>query len=136
WGRIRVGGMNPPSPELLTDVRLSMARGIGPRLHAQLIEAFGSSAAALRATDRQLLEVNCFDPKLIDRVRAVPPVEDVEVELRLAARHGFQVISLRDEAYPASLREIADPPQVLYIRGELRTDDTLAVAIVGTRYAS
>jgi DNA processing protein len=128
--------MNPPSPDLLADVRLAMARGIGPRLHAHLIEAFGSSAAALCATDRQLLEINGFGPKLLDHLRSVPPLEDVEVELRLAARHGIKVLSLRDEAYPPSLREIADPPQILYVRGELRPDDALAVAIVGTRHAS
>ncbi len=128
--------MNPPNPDLLADVRLAMARGIGPRLHAQLIEEFGSSAAALRATDRQLLQINGFGPKLLDQLRAAPPLADVEVELRLAARHGITLRTLRDDTYPPALREIADPPQILYLRGELRPDDALAVAIVGTRRAS
>lgn len=128
--------MHPPDSNLLADVRLAMARGIGPRLHAQLIAAFGSSDGALRATDRQLLELNGLGPKLLSQLRSVPPLEDVEVELRLAARHGITLRSLRDDTYPAPLREIADPPQILYVRGELLPEDTLAVAIVGTRHAS
>ena len=128
--------MNPHDPDLLADVRLAMARGIGPRTHAQLIETFGSSAAALEASDSQLLKVHGFGPKLLQQVRSVPPLETVEVELRLGAKQGIQLLSIRDQHYPPSLREIPDPPQVLYHRGELRPDDGLAVAIVGTRHAS
>ena len=45
-------------------------------------------------------------------------------------------VALGDAAYPANLREIASPPARLYVRGALREDDTLAIAIVGSRDAT
>jgi DNA processing protein len=48
----------------------------------------------------------------------------------------IQVVSRNDPAYPRLLRVIADPPQTLYVRGALRDEDGLAVAIVGSRRAS
>lgn len=48
----------------------------------------------------------------------------------------IQIIGRDDPAYPAALRVIADPPEVLYVRGTLRDQDGTAVAIVGSRRAS
>jgi DNA processing protein len=128
--------MQTPSAELVADLRLAMAKGIGPRTHATLIAEFGSSAAALAAGDRALLAVERFGPKLLEQLRAAPTDDDVAVELRLAARHGIHVVSLRDERYPQALAEIPDPPQVFFYRGQLLPHDALAIAMVGTRHAS
>lgn len=128
--------MRPLAPQLVDDVRLAMAKGIGPRTHAQLVATFGSSTGALAASDRELLRVEGFGPKLLEQLRSAPTPQDVEVELRLAARHGIEPITLRDERYPRGLAEIPDPPQVIYCRGTLLADDALAIAMVGTRRAS
>lgn len=45
-------------------------------------------------------------------------------------------LTLQDAAYPAVLREIADPPEPLYVRGTLDEQDRAAVAVVGARRAS
>ena len=45
-------------------------------------------------------------------------------------------LTLEDSAYPAVLREIADPPEPLYVRGTLDEQDRAAVAVVGARRAS
>ena len=128
--------MDSWSPELLADVRLSMVRDIGPRLHRNLVAAFGSSQAALAASSNELLRVDGIGPKLTKRLAEAPSVEQVEAELRIAQRYGIRVLSRSESGYPAPLQQIADPPPVLYVRGTLLEKDSLAVALVGTRHAS
>ncbi|WP_425396439.1 DNA-processing protein DprA [Aeoliella sp.] len=122
--------------ELLADVRLSLVKDIGPRLSQNLRAALGSSQAVFEATREQLLAVDGIGPKLVGRIAAAPTLEDVEAELRLAKRSGIQLVTRSGEHYPASLAEIDDPPQVLYLRGSLLPDDAMAVAMVGTRHAT
>jgi len=125
--------MDPWSPDVLADVRLSLVKDIGPRLHQALLAAFGSSAAALAAPREALERVDGIGPKLARQIFHAPPTADVEAELRIAHRQGIRLLSRSDPAYPASLKQIADPPQLLYVRGQLLEDDALAVGMVGTR---
>ncbi|MBI4160937.1 MAG: DNA-protecting protein DprA, partial [Acidobacteria bacterium] len=60
----------------------------------------------------------------------------VEREWRSAERIGCSVLTLADDNYPRLLREIPDPPPVLYCLGDLRPEDDLALAVVGARQAS
>lgn len=53
-----------------------------------------------------------------------------------AACLGIAIVTLADDPYPALLREIADPPPVLYMRGDLEPDDEVRLAVVGSRRAS
>src|SRR6185436_18009863 len=49
---------------------------------------------------------------------------------------GVSLVILDGQPYPSALRELADPPPVLYVRGELTPADDWAIAVVGTRRAS
>ena len=57
-------------------------------------------------------------------------------EMDRARRLGASVLTLQDECYPPLLRASSDPPLVLYVRGDLRPEDVLAVAVVGSRRAT
>ena len=57
-------------------------------------------------------------------------------ELDRARRLGGAVLTLEDEGYPPLLRASSDPPWLLYVWGELRPEDVLAVAVVGSRRAT
>ncbi|MEW5758600.1 MAG: DNA-processing protein DprA [Candidatus Omnitrophota bacterium] len=57
-------------------------------------------------------------------------------ELELAAKHKIKIISISDAGYPEILKKIFDPPKALYVKGELREEDNLSIAIVGSRLAS
>ncbi len=59
-----------------------------------------------------------------------------EKEIEYIAKNGIKTVSIFDEAYPASLREIYDPPLVLYFKGDLAVEDVDAVGVVGARHAS
>jgi DNA processing protein len=49
---------------------------------------------------------------------------------------GIQTLTLLDDEYPTNLRQVADPPPVLFVRGRLIPADIRAVALVGTRRAT
>jgi DNA processing protein len=57
-----------------------------------------------------------------------------EEELERAAKTGVQLITWDEETYPALLKEITDPPLVLYVAGDVTALDTPSIAIVGTRH--
>jgi len=63
-------------------------------------------------------------------------METARDELDRAHRHGAAVLTLEDESYPPLLRASSDPPLLLYVWGELRPEDVLAVAVVGSRRAT
>lgn len=63
-------------------------------------------------------------------------IERYEEMVEYTKRQGIDILTIRDEGYPKSLREIPDAPRVLYIKGELRAEDELAIAVVGPRKAS
>ena len=56
-----------------------------------------------------------------------------DAELQRLAHAGVEAINWHDSSYPPRLKEIADPPPVLYFKGSLLPSDERAVAIVGTR---
>ena len=60
----------------------------------------------------------------------------VAEQRELARRAGARLLGLAHDAYPAPLKAIPAPPPCLFVRGELRTEDALALAIVGSRHAT
>jgi DNA processing protein len=124
------------SDELINSVRLALVSGVGPRHRRDLLQRFGSPAAVLAASSADLQTVDGIGPKIAARIVAAKDEIDVEAELRLAAEHGIDVVTEADDSYPRLLREIHDPPGVLFRRGEPLAQDELAVAIVGTRHAT
>src|SRR5262249_32105356 len=60
----------------------------------------------------------------------------VESELEQLSKHAVWLLALGSPEYPASLSQIADPPHLLYVRGQLLPADAKAVALVGSRSCS
>lgn len=121
------------SGDLLDALRLHLVPGIGPRTTQTLLEAFGSPARALAATEAELLSVDGVGPKLARAVRAARGSNEAIAELTRCREIGANVIARGTEGYPHLLAEIPDAPAVLYSRGELLPQDEIAVAIVGSR---
>ena len=122
--------------ELIDSVRLSLVSGVGPLLRKALLERFGSPAAVFSADRDELQRVDGIGPKIALRIVAANDEIDAERELRLAAEHDIDVLTESDGEYPRPLRQIPDPPGVLFRRGKPLPQDELAVAIVGTRHAT
>jgi DNA processing protein len=128
------------APEVLDLLRLTLTPGLGPVLIGRLVETFGSAAAALGASARELERVRGIGAgKSGAFARAMKESQALaEQELELAARHKVRIIGKDDPRYPPLLAPLYDAPPILYVRGELRPGDMdqYPVAIVGSRRAT
>ena len=61
---------------------------------------------------------------------------EVESVLRWCGENGTDIVSRGDQDYPQQLEDLPDAPPVLFVRGQVTSEDELAVAIVGTRHAT
>lgn len=117
-------------------VALNMIRGIGPRTANILLDHFGSPANVF-ASSREELIYQGLKPPTIEQLHDSEILEKAHAEIEHLETLGAQVITLADEVYPSLLREIYDPPIVLYVKGELKTVAlTPSVAVVGSRRCS
>ena len=127
---------SPMSDTLTAALCLSLVPGVGPRLRAKLVAHFGSPVDVLMAAPSQLREVPGIGPTLARTIATAVDTIDVVGELERCRKHNIELITIEDEKYPKVLREISDPPSVLYLHGEILPRDNLAIAIVGTRHAT
>jgi len=113
---------------------LALARvdGLGVRSAHKLIEHFGSPQAAYMASLTELESCGLTAP-VAQAIFAQAGLKEAEKELEAATKAGCALITLASDAYPLLLREIADPPLVLYARGDVQALSQHALAIVGTR---
>jgi DNA processing protein len=121
---------------LTATLRLSHARNVGPVTYRKLVRVFGSAEAVLAAPRERILEVPDIPNRTADGIADARKDPWAEEELARARQRGVTLISLDDPAYPRGLLPTYDPPIVLYVDGELRPEDALSVAIVGTRHCS
>ena len=117
-------------------LRLIRADGVGPVTFARLLKRFGSVDAALGASVAGLAKVEGVGFKTAERIAASRGTFDAEAELERAGKLGVWLVHMEDARYPTVLKQIYDPPPVLYVKGTLGREDNLAVAIVGSRRCS
>lgn len=113
-------------------VGFNLVKGIGAVRLRGLLSYFGNVATAWRASSPELRAAG-LAPRFVEalvQVRSSGALEKVWERIRSL---GVQVLTWEDEAYPRRLREIDQPPPVLYVLGSLIPEDEWAVAIVGTR---
>ena len=124
-----------PNDDLIDTLRLSLVYGVGPKTRKALLERFGTATAVLAAAMSDLREVNGVGAKLAHAIADADQI-DAEGEIALCREHGIDILTESNAAYPRPLREIHDPPGVLFMRGQLKPNDALAVGIVGTRHGT
>jgi DNA processing protein len=116
-------------------IGFNLVRGIGPAKVRALLDHFGDLGAAWGASHAELQAAG-LDKRALDSLEAARTRIDLDTALASVERAGAQALCWDDVAYPRRLREIANPPPVLYVRGDLRDTDDWAVAMVGTRRAT
>ncbi len=117
-------------------IALNMTPGVGPRAATRLLERFGSPSAVFSAT-RTELEMLRLGPETIDSILKNEFQERAKRELEMVKADGGDVLILDDGSYPAMLREIDDPPPVLYVKGDWQACfDQPCIGVVGSRNCS
>ncbi|MGA2465094.1 MAG: DNA-processing protein DprA [Thermodesulfobacteriota bacterium] len=112
---------------------LSLTPGIGSTLMRRLLDRFNTPEAVFHAPMKELSKIEGLGEKVVQEIRKGPLEKVVERELSLLREVGGRVITLKDEEYPKRLKDIYDPPALLYVRGALKKEDEFAISIVGSR---
>ncbi len=114
-------------------IALNMVPHIGPIRLRNLLERFGSPPAILAAPKSQLLNVPGIGEAGAEAIVTWEKTVDLAGELQSIQEFGCQVVTWRDEEFPPLLKQIYDPPFLLYVKGTLTARDKNSVAIVGSR---
>ena len=123
--------MSDPLPWLA----LKSVPGVGNLIFRRLLDRFGSPEAALAADKSALGTVPGISANLADAIHGHRTFAAAEREWVAARTKGYRIVTQADAAYPSLLVQIPDPPPLLYVYGDLATDD-LIVAVVGSRNAT
>src|SRR5262249_38206343 len=130
--RLRIGDNGKPRPdspmapadsELVDLIALSLVPGLGPRLTHALLDRFGSAAAARRATPAELQGIPHIGEKVAQAFANALRSADPHAELDRADGHGVVLVPRTSPEYPVNLKELADAPHLLYVRGTLSPGD-------------
>jgi DNA processing protein len=114
---------------------LTRVEGLGVRSAHKLIARFGSPHAAYMASLTELETVGLAAP-VCQAIFAQTGLKEAEKEIEAATKLNCQLVTYASEQYPPRLREIADPPLAMYVRGDVQALSDISVAVVGTRKPS
>jgi DNA processing protein len=117
-------------------IALGRVKGLGGVGFKKLVAHFRDPIEAFAASERELAAIEGLNQEVIESLQSFADWRRVEDEVSRIRNLGVSVIPFTDAAYPSHLRMIADPPPLLYLKGELRSGDEKAVAVVGSRSAS
>ena len=124
-----------PATHILEWLAISLTPGLGPTRARKLVDHFGSPEAVFRATLTEL-EATGIQAVSAQAIATGKSAELAREEIAKAATAGAAVLSLEDPCYPVRLKEIYDPPLVLYVRGQPEVLLQPGIAMVGTRHPS
>ncbi len=112
-------------------VALSQAPGIGQKRFKILVDNFKSAAEVWNSPEKLLKQI--LDTSVFEEFNKFRHNTNPEKLLENIYKKDIKVLALFEKDYPEKLKEIFDPPPVLYIKGELKPEDNFALAVVGTR---
>lgn len=113
-------------------VALNHVSGIGPVTFKQLLQQFGTAKEVWEARESQLKAAKVFQAVIAELSNARETVSPPALLEKILSTQ-ITPITLVHPSYPNLLKEIYDPPPVLYTLGELKPEDAKAIAVIGTR---
>ncbi len=124
---------SPSATHLLEWLALTLTPGLGPTKARKLVEHLGGPEAVFRASLTEL-EGTGIQAVSAQAIATGKSAELAREEIAKAAAEKITVASLEDPTYPPRLKEIYDPPLVLYVRGNAELLSQPGIAMVGTRH--
>lgn len=122
-----------PQGNALYEMALTFVPHVGDKLARALMAHFGSAEAVFKASVKELFSVPGMGQLRARSLREAQALRRAEAELEFAARHNIRLVFSHDPDYPDKLRQCADAPLLLYVKGQLPPQDARTVAVIGTR---
>ncbi|MGA2002990.1 MAG: DNA-processing protein DprA [Terriglobales bacterium] len=125
--------VEPCSRETISGLALALTPGLGPSRIRKLIEHFGTAERMLQAslTELEATGIRAISAQAVATGKSAELAQD---ELAKAIQAKARIISLSDPEYPPRLKEIYDPPVILYVKGDVELLSKPGIAMVGTRH--
>ncbi len=120
-------------PEAL--IGLNLVGGLGSIRLRKLLDYFGQPEDIFNAPEEKLSAVSGIGNSLAADICCLDR-KCITQEIALAKERNLKILTLEDKGYPLNLKYTFDPPIVLYVKGEIKEEDALSIAVVGSRRAS
>jgi DNA processing protein len=124
---------NPTAVPTLEWLALSLTPGLGPTRIRRLVERFSNVQDIFHATLTEL-EATGIPAVSAQALGTGQSLELAQDEVGKAAAAGVRIVSQGDPLFPTQLKQIYDPPIVLYVRGNAEVLTRPGIAVVGTRH--
>ncbi len=116
---------------------LSQVQGVGVAGFWALVERFGSPGAVLQARSQDIRSVRGIGDRQLQGLAGREEIHRRCLRQQdMLAELGAACLTYTAAAYPEWLRQISDPPPLLYVRGDTSLLETPSIAVVGSRAAS
>lgn len=125
-------GISVSEDELAFWLALLLTPGIGPRRFQALLDRFGSPRELFEMPSSVLAEAKVIPKALISQL-TTPDWSQVEKQLNWQQDRNKQIITCADQCYPPLLKEISDPPPLLFVQGTVELLSRQQIAVVGSR---
>ena len=109
---------------------------IGPMRFKKLLGHFGSLEQAWQDGQATDFVAAGLEENLAGEIVLRRPQINLDSEMAALAKQNIGILTILDDDYPKLLKEVYDPPYIMYIKGQLKPEDEFALAIVGTRRIS
>ena len=110
---------------------------VGPKGFQQLLLAFGSPENVYKATPEQISKLpRLSQEKAEEIIKSQEKLGEIENHIAFLEEQGVGIKTILEDDYPQSLREINDPPPLVYFKGQFPLPEGLFVAVVGTHHAT
>jgi DNA processing protein len=114
-------------------IALNTVPGLGPVKIYRMINVLGGASRVIDAARSALTRIEGIGDLLANGVAELSKGPSLKNELDLMKKFGVSVFSYHDAGYPELLKNIYDPPPVLYVKGSLLESDNKGIGVVGTR---
>ncbi len=117
-------------------IALNMVPNLGPMRLRKLLEVFETPERVLLARGSELKAVDGIGTELANAIASWEQHVDLPAELKRIEEFGAHVVTQASPEYPRELRQIYNPPILLYVWGTLTERDHRAISVVGSRKTS
>jgi DNA processing protein len=105
---------------------------VGPKGFQQLLMSFGSPENVYKASKEELLSLPRMNPQKADEIlKSQDWLPEIEEHLLYLEEQGIDIRTVLDDDYPQLLKQIDDPPPLLYFKGEFPVREQIFVAVIG-----
>lgn len=109
---------------------------IGAKTQNELLERYKTPEKIWNLTKEEVQKLNILNKNQIEIILDKAYRQDLEKYIEYMQKNSIKMITIQDEKYPEKLRNIYDPPVVLYIKGNERNLKNPSIAIIGSRNCS